>query len=114
LIWHISIGNETQLHSTQDNKTATMANTGRDEMLTRPESGMSQVIYSIDRLRELRHKGEELDETLESLEYFSVLKHFGPILLGIGLGVRLARSHFDVKAELAKEARDRKVDLSDG
>ena len=96
------------LMSIHENVTETRAyNTGgQTEMLTPFNGGAAEVIDSIQDIDKWRRVGSALDDKLDSLRFMSVLKHLGPILLGIGLGIRLARSHYDVQAELAKEARE--------
>ena len=38
----------------------------------------------------------------DSLRVLSYIKNLSPLLLGLGLGVRLARTHYDVRLEERK------------
>src|SRR5271166_978407 len=78
------------------------------EMMTPFNGGASEVTEIIEGIQKLRNMGSLLDRRLNALKFISVLKNLGPILLGLGLGVRLARSRYDVQSELAKEARERR------
>jgi hypothetical protein len=49
---------------------------------------------------------EELEKTLASLTCLSLLKNMSPVLLGLGIGVRLARTHFDVKKAQEEQRRN--------
>lgn len=50
-------------------------------------------------------RSNELRERLASLGFLSKLKILSPILLGLGIGVRLARTHYDVEIERRKSAK---------
>jgi hypothetical protein len=49
-----------------------------------------------------RDKEKNIQQELKQLSYFSVLKSLSPVLLGLGIGIRLARTHYDVKTEERK------------
>ena len=46
-----------------------------------------------------------------SYAYSSALKSLWPILLGLGIGIRLARTHYDVNAEKQKEKEKARNDV---
>jgi len=49
-----------------------------------------------------RSSSDELHKRLDSLRVLSYIKNLSPLLLGLGLGVRLARTHYDVRLEERK------------
>jgi hypothetical protein len=71
-----------------------------------------KLIHSeIASLDEYLHREEELETNLASLNYLSLVKIISPILLGLGVGVRLARTHFDVKTEQEKQKPKATADI---
>jgi hypothetical protein len=63
-----------------------------------------EVIASdIDDINKYSERADELEASLSSLQPLSILKAWSPMLLGLGVGIRLARTHFDVKTEQEKQ-----------
>ena len=60
------------------------------------------LVLTLRRMDDDLTKEDETNVQLASLSYFSLLKSLSPILLGLGIGIRLARTHYDVKAEEAR------------
>jgi hypothetical protein len=63
---------------------------------------MTRIAFALEETTLGRRREEEIRQELAQLSYFSVLKSLSPILLGLGIGIRLARTHYDVKAEEKK------------
>lgn len=57
-------------------------------------------------------RGKDLKKDLSSYGLFSALRNLSPILLGLGIGIRLARTHFDVKGEQSKLVKVADLDAS--
>jgi len=58
-----------------------------------------------------RSSSDELHKRLDSLRVLSYIKNLSPLLLGLGLGVRLARTHYDVRLEERKaKAAEKKAE----
>jgi hypothetical protein len=65
-----------------------------------------EVIASdIEEIGKYSDRADELETSLSSLKYLSLLKALSPVLLGLGVGIRLARTHFDVKTEQENQRR---------
>ena len=67
------------------------------------------IVRRIEQLLGYKAVKTTLDKKIHALSYMTMLKHLSPILLGIGLGIRLARTHFDVDVELRKAAELRRA-----
>ena len=66
---------------------------------------VSYIFKAIEVIQNNANQIRALIKELEQKSYLATLKRLTPILLGIGIGVRLARTHYDVEAEIAKGAR---------
>jgi hypothetical protein len=77
------------------------------DLMNLARSGTSAaILVEIVEINNYSDRAEELEKTIASLNFFSILKNLSPVLLGLGVGVRLARTHFDVKTEQEKQRRD--------
>ena len=65
----------------------------------------------IEAINKYSDRADELEEFLSSLKYLSVLKTLSPMLLGLGVGIRLARTYFDVKTEQKKQKLEAAVGI---
>jgi hypothetical protein len=63
---------------------------------------MTRIALAVEETTDGHAKEAEVKNELAQLSYFSILKSLSPILLGLGIGIRLARTHYDVKAEEKK------------
>jgi len=63
---------------------------------------MMDIISKIKLLVEEHSSSERLQRNINDLGGIAILKNLSPILLGLGLGIRLARTHYDVVAEMKK------------
>jgi hypothetical protein len=63
---------------------------------------MKKISLSITQIVDGQAKERAIKEELSVLSYFSILKSLSPILLGLGIGIRLARTHYDVETEKRK------------
>jgi hypothetical protein len=61
-----------------------------------------KIAASVLQLADARAREHAIKEQLSSLSYFSILKSLSPILLGLGIGIRLSRTHYDVRTEERK------------
>jgi hypothetical protein len=67
------------------------------------KSPMGVIVSEVEEINNYSDRDDELGESLSSLKYLSILKALSPMLLGLGVGIRLARTHFDVKTEQEKQ-----------
>jgi hypothetical protein len=65
-----------------------------------------RMAFSIGQILNARAEEHNIKERLSSLSYFSILKSLSPILLGLGIGIRLARTHYDATTEARKAQAD--------
>jgi hypothetical protein len=74
---------------------------------------MPTIAASIGRIVDARAREHTIKEKLSasSYAYSSVLKSWWPILLRLGIGIRLTRTHYDAKAENGKEKEKARNDL---
>jgi hypothetical protein len=76
---------------------------GIDPIILARSGRSGAVLLEIVEINNHSDRAEELEKTIASLNFFSILKNLSPVLLGLGVGVRLARTHFDVKTEQEKQ-----------
>jgi hypothetical protein len=69
-----------------------------------PLSLMAKLGISIQQVTRASAEGNDLQKQLSLLNYLTFLKGLSPILLGLGIGIRLARTHYDVRAEERKQS----------
>jgi hypothetical protein len=63
---------------------------------------MRKIAATLTQISDTQVAEWDLKQELSTLGYFSVLKSLSPILLGLGIGIRLARTHYDVRVEEEK------------
>ena len=66
---------------------------------------MGRIEIEATKVATTQDKADEIKQQLDALSYFSFFKSLSPILLGIGIGIRLSRTHYDVKREEAEQTR---------
>jgi hypothetical protein len=65
---------------------------------------MHKIALAVGQLVEAQARERDIETKLSVLSYFSILKSLSPILLGLGIGIRLARTHYGVRTEERKAA----------
>jgi hypothetical protein len=76
------------------------------------KSLMSKIGLSISHIMDVQTKKAAINKQLSTLNYLGILKSLSPILLGLGIGIRFARTHYDVKAEERKTKIQQSVAVS--
>ena len=87
-------------------------NTGKMRVSRRQTPLMRLILLGVSQIADERAKQFTINEQLSSLSYLSILKSLSPLLLGLGIGIRLARTHHDVKAEERKAVTEANVATS--
>jgi hypothetical protein len=72
---------------------------------------MYKVGRSLVQIDSAKAAENAIKQQLSAISYLSILKSLSPILLGLGIGIRLSRTHYDVRSEEQK-ARSRAEDLT--
>jgi hypothetical protein len=74
---------------------------------------MPKIAGSIVRITDARTREQVIHERLSTpiYAYFSTLKSLWPIFLGLGIGIRVTRTHYDAKTEKEKRIVRKEIPL---
>jgi len=70
------------------------------------KDAIEAIASDIESINNYSDRDDELEAYLSPLKLLSILKALSPMLLGLGVGIRLARTRFDVKTEQEKQRRE--------
>jgi hypothetical protein len=80
----------------------------------RSKDAIKFIASDIEAINKYSDRADELQASLSSLKSLSFLKTLSPMLLGVGVGIRLARAHSDVKKEQAAEQEKQRREAAAG